>query len=142
MKTAYVYTTENGNEMVIIANSIQAARNAVHNPDAIFKEEPVRAYNNPSKGGIVIATSIDQIKYDEGVNMDYWDEVDAVINKHITACIKDLKKWSTTDIVLDDDFDEEDTIFEISKNVGEVLIDYLEKWGHAEFPLLEGERDN
>lgn len=139
MKTAYVYTTENGNEVVIIANNVDSAKRAVNNPNAIFKEEPVRAYNNPSNGGIVIATSIDQIKHDSDVNMAYWDEVDGVIEKHIAACIKELRKWSVTDIILDEDFDEEDVIFEISKKVGEVLIDTLENWGHAEFPLFESD---
>jgi len=139
MKKAYVYKTKNGDECVVIASSVEAAKKAVDNPDAVFKEEPARAYNNPSKNGIVIATSIDQIRHDSDVNMEYWDAVDSIINKHISACIKELKKWSVTDIVLDEDFEEEDVIFEISKKVGEVLLETLEDWGHAEFPLFDDE---
>lgn len=136
---AYVYN-DGEHETVIIANNEDFARQFLGNYDAEFTVEPVKAYNTPDKMGIVVATSINSIKTNEKTNMEYWDGVDAVIEKHVAACIEELKQWSTKDIVLESNgVSKEDVIMEISKSVGDVLINRLENFCDAEFPYCHYE---
>lgn len=144
MKKAYVYTNNNGSETVIIGENAADARACLGIADAALREEPVRAYNTPDKNGIVIATSVKQLYTDTDVSMEYWDNVDAVIEKHVKACIKDLKKWSVKDVSFKSPkvkLPEEDIIFEISKAVGDVILEKMERWGGAEFPVVSEEEE-
>lgn len=138
MEKAYVYNDAEG-ETVIIANSEAHARQILGNDNAEFIVEPVKAYNIPVDE-VVVATSINSIKTNKKTNMEYWDRVDAVIEKHVAACIEELKQWSTKDIILESDgISKEDIIMEISKSVGEVLVNRLEEFCDAEFPYCQDE---
>lgn len=137
MKKAYVYN--NGEyEEVIIANSIDEAKAAVNNDNATFIIEPVRAYNTPDSMGIVIATSINDIRTNEGTNSEYWNAIDSIIEKHISKCIKELKNWSTSNVNFrDGNLSENSVIFEISKEIGDVILEKMKDWGKADFPVIE-----
>ena len=137
MKKAYVHNAGRDSEEVIIASNLEEARAIAGDNNAEFLVEPLKAYNTPQgKLGIVIATSERDLKTNPKANMEYWDEGDAVIRKHVKACIDDLKEWSVKDIQLNKDgFLKEDVVVDISKLVGEVLIEQLEERCEADFPL-------
>ncbi len=131
-KLAYIYKNR-----VVVCDNEEKARKILGCPPKSKQliVEPARAYNTPTGDiGIVIATGSKELRTDKKANMAYWDEIDAVINKHITACIEELKNWSVTDIEVG-----EDIIFDISKNVEEKLISNLEHWGGADFPYVDEE---
>ena len=141
MERAYVHNAGKYEEEVIVASSLEEARKIAGDDNAEFLVEPLRAYNTPQgELGIVIATSERDLRTNPKANMEYWDEVDAVIRKHVKECIDDLKKWSVKDIQLNkDNNDEEDTLVYVSKLVGEVLIEKLEEYCQADFPLCNEE---
>lgn len=135
MKKAYVYK-RGSYESVVVAENESEARNIVgiYDQNIEFKEERLGAYNTPTGPfGIVVATNTNEIRENESVNAEYWNYIDEIIEEHVNACIQELKDWSLTEMDFKDD--EENFIFEISKKVGEALIDQLETLCKAEFPV-------
>lgn len=130
-KLAYIYK-----ESVVVCDNEEMARKILGCPPSKqLIVEPAKAYNTPTGDlGIVIATGSKELRTDKKANMAYWDEIDEIVNKHITACIKELKNWSVTDIEIG-----EDIISDISKNMEEKLISNLEHWGGADFPYVDEE---
>lgn len=139
---AYVFKDGDGKSVIIAIDEAEARQLAKEKlkPNAeLLAMEPVKAYNMPNALGIVLATSINEIKFDQGINMEYWDAIDDIIRKHTSTCIEELKQWSITNIDLTNSGwdSEENVIFELSKSVGEIILKKLESWGGASFPVWD-----
>lgn len=66
-------------------------------------------------------------------NMAYWDEIDNVSEEYVRQIIE----FSTKKIKIPRDMTKYDMLLEVGKEVTECVVNYLEKYYGAEFPVVD-----
>ena len=66
-------------------------------------------------------------------NMAYWDAIDDVSEEYVRQIIE----FSVKQINIPEFMNEDDVILEVGKEVTECVVNYLEKYCGAEFPVVD-----
>ena len=74
------------------------------------------------------------ITTDKKTNVEYWDRIDALAERHV----KDAIELSTTPLAIPGTMTMDDVALDVSKMLTEPLVNCLEQLYGASFPYVEG----